>query len=171
VLENARRKAHDGLERGAGARAVGRELIVIGCDTEVVVDGAILGKPADIAGARARLDRLSGRTHEVLSGLVLVRAVPGGTPRERAGIARSAVTFRELDPATIELYLGSGEWRDRAGAYAVQGLGSILVARVDGDVSNVIGLPVSLLAELAPELLVPQRPPPPDRRGNTRPQA
>jgi septum formation protein len=165
VLENARRKARDGLERAGGVGAAERGLLVIGCDTEVVIDGVVLGKPADMAGARARLERLSGRTHEVLSGLVLVRAEPGETPRERAGVVRSAVTFRDLDRATIELYLRSGEWRDRAGAYAVQGLGSILVARVEGDVSNVIGLPVSLLAELAPELLVPEGQPPPEHGG------
>ena len=68
-------------------------------------------------------------------------------------MAATEVTFRELDRATLEAYLASGEWRDRAGAYAIQGLGSILVERVEGDFSNVVGLPVRLLLELAPELL------------------
>lgn len=151
VVENARRKARAGLELigGTGTEA----LIVVGCDTEVVIDGELLGKPADEAEARARLERLSGRSHDVLGGLVLLDVAPGNPQRERAGVARSTVTFRDLAPSMVELYLRSGEWRDRAGAYAVQGLGSILVARVDGDVANVIGLPVTLLTELAPELI------------------
>jgi septum formation protein len=107
----------------------------------------LLGKPASEPEARERLEVLSGRTHEVLSGLVLV-----GGGEERAGVARTHVTFRDLDRATIDFYLRSGEWRDRAGAYAIQGLGSILVASVHGDFSNVVGLPVTLLLELAPEL-------------------
>ncbi len=73
-------------------------------------------------------------------------------PLARSGIARSEVTFRELDAATVDSYLRSGEWRDRAGAYAIQGLGSTLIERVKGDFSNVVGLPVRLLFELAPEL-------------------
>jgi septum formation protein len=79
--------------------------------------------------------------------------VPDPRPEERSGIARSLVTFRELDARLVDAYLASGEWRDRAGAYAVQGLGSGLVERVDGDLSNVIGLPVNLLLQLIPELL------------------
>jgi septum formation protein len=145
VLENARRKARAGLELAGPDAAV----LVIGCDTEVVLDGDLLGKARDADEARARLERLSGRTHDVLGGLVLLEGEEAG---ERSGVARSTVMFRDLDPATIDLYLRSGEWRDRAGAYAVQGLGSTLVAGVEGDVSNVIGLPVTLLAELAPEL-------------------
>lgn len=151
VLENARRKAAAGLELIGGVDADGP--LVIGCDTEVVIDDEVLGKAAGEAEARARLELLSGRAHEVLGGLVLLDVAAGTPPRERAGVARSTVVFRDLAPSTIELYLRSGEWRDRAGAYAVQGLGSILVARVDGDVANVIGLPVTLLAELAPELI------------------
>jgi septum formation protein len=72
---------------------------------------------------------------------------------QRIGLARSFVTFRDLEPATLDLYLRSGEWRDRAGAYAIQGLGSILIERLEGDLSNVIGLPIPLLLELAPELI------------------
>jgi septum formation protein len=155
VLENARRKARAGLEL-ALAGGADDPLLVVACDTEVVIDGEVLGKAAGLGEARARLERLSGRTHDVLGGLVLLDA--GGDraqARERSGVAHSAVTFRDLDPATVDLYLRSGEWRDRAGAYAIQGLGSILVARVEGDVANVIGLPVTLLTELAPELLAP----------------
>jgi septum formation protein len=84
----------------------------------------------------------------VLSGLALV-----GAGSERTGVARTAVTFRSLDETTIDWYLRSGEWRERAGAYAIQGCGAALVDRIDGDFWNVVGLPVSLLLELEPGLL------------------
>jgi septum formation protein len=91
---------------------------------------------------------LSGREHEVLSGLV----VAGEDGQERSGVCSSTVTFRQLGEKEVERYVDSGEWRERAGGYALQGLGSTLVARVEGDVANVIGLPIGLLLELAPEL-------------------
>ena len=148
VLENARRKAR------AGRNLVEGPATVLGVDTEVALDGVVLGKPADEAEARLRLEALSGRTHEVLSGIVLLSdALEPRVPVERAGIASTEVTFRDLDEQTIDLYLRSGEWRDRAGAYAVQGLGSILVERLQGDLSNVIGLPLALLLQLAPNLI------------------
>jgi septum formation protein len=140
VLENARRKARAGLAAAAAGA------VSLGADTEVVLDGRVLGKPADRADARRYLQELSGRTHEVLTGVVIVR--PDG---ERSGVARSEVTFHELDAATLDRYIASGEWRDRAGAYAIQGLGSILIARLEGDFSNVVGLPVPLLLDLAPD--------------------
>jgi septum formation protein len=143
VLENARRKA------AAVRETAPVDAVVLGADTEVVLEGEVLGKAGDEAAARAYLDALSGRSHEVLGGLMLVG--PGGAG-ERSGVASSRVTFRELDTATMDLYLASGEWRDRAGAYAIQGLGSLLVERLEGDFSNVVGLPVRLLLELAPEL-------------------
>jgi septum formation protein len=143
VVENARRKAT------VGVREAGEGALVLGADTEVLLDGRLLGKAADAGEARERLLALSGRTHEVLGAIVLAGPEPG---RERAGLARSEVTFRALDDATLGLYLASGEWRDRAGAYAIQGLGSALVERVQGDFSNVVGLSVRLLLELAPEL-------------------
>ena len=141
VVENARRKAR------AGA-AMAPEALVLGVDTDVVLDGRTLGKPDGVAAARERLEALSGRTHEVLSGVALVE--PGGG--ERSGLERSLVTFRTIDPDTLELYLESGEWQDRAGGYAIQGLGSILVEKLQGDFSNVVGLPVGALLGLAPEL-------------------
>ena len=167
VLENARRKATAGLREVSARSRAGDEsgLAVLGVDTDVALDGRLLGKPADAAGARSRLEALSGRTHEVLSGVVLVG---GGTapqpshgggddnaakPAEGAeGVARTEVTFRELTPELIGRYLASGEWEDRAGAYAIQGLGSILVEAMHGDFSNVVGLPLALLLDLAPEL-------------------
>jgi septum formation protein len=147
VLENATRKAKAGWE------AAPQGSVVLGADTEVVLDGRTLGKAADLAGARNRLEILSGRTHTVLGGVVLLGpGAPAGEPEARSGVARSEVTFRDLEPAVIDAYLASGEWRDRAGAYAIQGLGSVLVEQVEGDFSNVVGLPVRLLGELAPEL-------------------
>jgi septum formation protein len=143
VVENALRKARAGLAVAPdGAQ-------VLGVDTDVVLAGRTLGKAGDAAGARERLEALSGRTHEVLSGVALARAGED----ERTALARSRVTFRSLEPATIELYLRSGEWRDRAGAYAIQGLGSILVERLEGDFSNVVGLPLSTLLALEPGLV------------------
>jgi septum formation protein len=137
VLENARRKAG----------AVESEGLVIACDTDVVVDGRALGKPADEEQAREYLDLLSGRAHRVLSGLVVVLG-----EEERSGLDRTTVVFRDLDDAAKERYVRFGEWRGRSGGYAIQTLGSTLVERVEGSISNVIGLPVGLLFELAPEL-------------------
>jgi septum formation protein len=140
VLENARRKA---------AAVDAPAAFVIACDTDVVVEGRALGKPRDESQAREFLELLAGRTHQVLSGLVLLGPEPG---RKREGVARSSVTLRPLDGAEIERYLASGEWHERAGGYAIQGLGSSLADRIEGDLSNVIGLPLALLLELAPEL-------------------
>ena len=142
ILENARRKANTVAPDHAGA-------LILGCDTDVLHDGRLLGKPGDEGQAREYLERLSGEEHQVLSGLALVGPGPG---QQREGLARSAVTFRDLSPEEIDRYLRSGEWRQRAGGYAIQGLGSTLVAAVEGDVSNVIGLPIALLLDLAPEL-------------------
>jgi septum formation protein len=138
VLRNAQRKAH----------AVPGEL-VLGVDTEVYLDGRLFGKPSDEREARTFLEELSGRTHEVFSGLVLLR-----DGREESGVARTEVTFRTLTPGLIDWYLDSAEWRDRAGGYAVQGRGAALIAGIDGDYWNVVGLPTALLLGLAPELLL-----------------
>jgi septum formation protein len=144
VLENARRKA---LAGRALAGAAG-ETVVLGSETEVFLDGVALGKPRDEAEAREHLEALSGRTHDVISGIFL--AGPGA--QERSGVERSLVTFAALDEPTLRAYLASGEWAGRAGGYAIQGLGSLLVDRVEGDFSNVVGLPLRLLLRLAPEL-------------------
>ena len=163
VLENARRKAQAGL-RQVGE---GEGLVVLGVDTDVALDGRLLGKASTEDEARARLETLSGRTHAVLSGVVFLgngalladsaRKAPAAPENaaaveERSGVARSYVTFKRLDCATLTMYLNSGEWRDRAGAYAIQGLGAILVDELRGDFSNVVGLPLTLLLDLAPEL-------------------
>jgi len=137
VLENARRKVD----------AVPGDF-VLGCDTEVFLDGQVFGKADDEAGAERYLRQLSGRTHQVYSGIAL-----RGPDGERAGVAVTDVTFRALSDAEIAWYLATGEWRDRAGAYAIQGRGSALVERIEGDFWNVVGLPVPKLLELAPDLV------------------
>ena len=121
--------------------------VVIACDTDVVLDDLVLGKPADAAEAREYLDRMSGRAHTVMSGLVVVE-----DGEERSGIEKTTVVFKDLSEEEKARYVAFGEWEGRSGGYAIQTLGSSLVARLEGSVSNVVGLPVGLLAELAPEL-------------------
>lgn len=137
MLENALRKA----------RAVPGDL-VLGVDTAVALGSTVYGKPGGEAEARGFLEALSGATHEVWSGLALVA---GADERTAAGVTR--VRFRDLAPAELDWYLATGEWRDRAGAYAIQGRGAALVAGIEGDYSTVVGLPVPELLELAPELI------------------
>jgi septum formation protein len=144
ALENALRKARTAHELGAGGAAE----LVLGCDTLVALDGAIYGKPADIDAARTTLEALSGATHEVVSGLALL--LPG---EQRTAVARTAVTFRELDGELLDWYLARGEWDGRAGGYAIQGAGAALVRAVQGDYENVVGLPLARLIDLWPELL------------------
>jgi septum formation protein len=138
----------DPVELAAGkARSVdGGEQPVLGVDTEVVVDGEALGKPADASEAEAMLERLSGRTHEVVSGLCL------RTPAwEELHSETTLVTFRALTARDLAHYVGSGEWQERAGGYAIQGLGASLLERLEGDYLNVVGLPASLLVRLLAE--------------------
>jgi septum formation protein len=136
VVENALRKA----------RAVAGEL-VLGCDTEVTLDGRVYGKPRDQAEAERFLRELSGREHHVVSGLALIEDGVAATAASWTG-----VTFRELDEPTLRWYLDSGEWRERAGGYAIQARGAALVERIDGDYLNVVGLPLASLLELKPSL-------------------
>jgi septum formation protein len=140
VIENARRKARS-IERPEGA-------VVIACDTDVVLDGEVLGKPADAAESRDYLERMSGRAHTVMSGLIVI----GADGEERSGLERTEVVFKDLGSAEMQRYVDFGEWEGRSGGYAIQTLGSTLVGRVEGSISNVVGLPVGLLFELAPEL-------------------
>ncbi len=126
--------------------------VTLGVDTTVHLDGRVYGKPDDAAAAARMLRELGGRTHEVLSGLCLLG--PGFAVLEHE-VTR--VTFRPLADLELDAYLASGEWRGRAGAYAIQGLGGRLVRRIEGDYLNVVGLPGALLVtELerhAPNLL------------------
>ena len=132
------------------ARAVPRAAgeVVLGVDTVVSLGGRLWGKPRAEHEARAMLEALSASTHTVISGLALV-----GRGEPRVAAAATAVTFRALDRATIDWYLAGGEWRERAGGYAIQAAGCALVARIDGDWTNVVGLPVAALLALAPGIL------------------
>lgn len=137
VLANARLKAWAGLDMVGSTLAV-----VIGADTDVCIDGRLLGKAENREAAAERLLALSGRTHEVLGAIVVAGAL------EAEAIVTTRVTFREIPGPLLETYLDSREWEDRAGAYAVQGLGASFVTTVEGDLDNVIGLPVEELARL-----------------------
>ena len=143
----------------AKARAVARTLApghraqwVIGADTVVVLDGAILGKPRGPADAEGMLARLSGRTHEVLTGVALVPAAGG---RARTTVVRSRVEMKPFGAAAIRSYVAGGEPLDKAGAYAVQGRGRHLVARVSGSLTNVVGLPLERLGRMLASAGVP----------------
>jgi septum formation protein len=135
------------------ARSVHAEgQVTLGVDTAVVLDGRVYGKPADRDEAGRMLDELSGRTHTVVSGLCLL-----GRGFDDVGNEATEVAFRTLTPGLRALYLESGEWKGRAGAYAIQGLGGRLVERIEGDYLNVVGLPAALLISVldrrAPKLL------------------
>jgi len=131
-----------------------RGRFVLGADTVVVVDDRIFGKPSDRNDARRMLATLSGRRHEVLTGVALID--PDGVVE--AMVVASTVEFRELARAEIETYLDSGESFDKAGAYGMQGLGSRLVAAVHGSRSNVIGLPMeAVLALLDRRAAIPRK--------------
>lgn len=140
----ARRKAEEVAARFAAQDGV----VVLGADTVVVVDDALLGKPASAEEAIAMLSRLSGRAHEVITGVAL--AAPGTTRRALAH-EMTRVFFRPLTRQEIEAYVATGEPMDKAGAYAVQGQGARLVTRVEGCYFNVMGLPVALVDRLLRE--------------------
>ena len=138
VVENALRKA----------RAVEGDL-VLGVDTVVVLGGRVFGKPRDAAEAERTLRTLSGEVHEVMSGIVLRDEAAS----ERTDVAVTRVRFRPLEDRDLAWYLSTGEWRERAGGYAIQGKGAALVEEIEGDYLNVVGLPVAALLRLCPTLL------------------
>jgi nucleoside triphosphate pyrophosphatase len=133
-----------GKARSVAGEAGGRP--VLGVDTAVVVDGRAFGKPTGPEDAERMLETLSGRTHEVVSGLCLLTRA-----WEELAHETTRVTFRPLTPRDIAHYIREEEWRDRAGGYAIQGLGAGLVERIEGDYLNVVGLPGSLLVQLLAE--------------------
>jgi nucleoside triphosphate pyrophosphatase len=137
-------------EKSAAAlgRVTGRtdEVVVLGADTAVIVDGAVLGKPCDEEEATAMLRRLSGRAHEVLTGISLRNSAS-----EVGRVEVTVVRFRPLSGDEVAAYVSSGEGRDKAGGYAIQGLASTFVSLIQGSHSNVVGLPMEALAELLPE--------------------
>lgn len=140
----ARRIADAKCDAVAGGAAAGRTLAVLAADTTVVVDGDILGKPADDAAGRAMLARLAGRRHEVLTAYTI--RFDG---RRLARAVTTVVSVRALQPAEIDAYVASGEGRDKAGGYAVQGIAAAFVTELRGSLTNVIGLPLAeVLADL-----------------------
>lgn len=140
AVENAFRKA--------AAAAEGASAPVLGVDTVVSAEDRIYGKPRDADEARDTLGALSGRVHAVTGGLCLIEA-----SRPRTAVVTTLVSFRDLDAGLLDWYVASGEWRERAGGYAIQGRGAVLVRRIDGDYLNVVGLPLARLLELAPWLI------------------
>jgi septum formation protein len=145
VVPTYREVGDDPVEHAAGkaASVEGGDRPVLGVDTVVVCDGTVLGKPADAGDAERMLETLAGKTHEVVSGLCLRTPAWEELHRET-----TSVTVRPLTARDIARYLAAEEWRDRAGAYAIQGLGGSLVERIEGDYLNVVGLPAALLVRL-----------------------
>lgn len=158
ALENALRKARAALgqARAEGQATGGDQAIaaddetILGVDTLVALDGVIYGKPADEEQARATLRALAGKTHRVFSGLALL-----SEGHEQTALACTEVSFRELSEELLDWYVASGEWRGRAGGYAIQGAGAVLVRSIAGDYENVVGLPLTSLLDLRPGLLNP----------------
>jgi septum formation protein len=128
--------------------AAGAGELVLGVDTIVTLGGRIYGKPTDVEDARATLRALGDHRHAVMSGICLIDGSGA-----RTALSTTLVDLRALDEDLIDWYLATGEWRDRAGGYAIQGRGAALVRAIEGDYLNVVGLPVATLLELAPELL------------------
>jgi septum formation protein len=138
---------------GKARAAAGAGEVVLGVDTVVSLGGRLYGKPADENQARQSLLALSGAAHTVVSGVALI----GLDEAPRIATCSTEVRFRALDAETIEWYLSTGEWRGRAGGYAIQGAGCALVESIVGDWTNVVGLPVATLLELHPGLLLPRK--------------
>jgi septum formation protein len=144
ALANAERKADAVLARFPGRDGA----LVLGVDTVVELGGRLFGKPANESQARAMLRSLGGQTQTVVSGLALVSA-----DRRRTAVVTTRVRFRPVDDRLADWYMARGEWYERAGGYAIQGAGSALVASVEGDYENVVGLPLAALLDMCPELL------------------
>ena len=140
-------------EKASAVVAGDPDALVVAADTLVVLDGEALGKPKDRADARRTLSRLAGRSHEVVTGVALAR-----NGRLVSGREVTRVLFAPMTPAEVDAYVASGEPDDRAGSYAIQGIGGLFVARVEGSPSNVVGLPVRLLYTLAAEIGVDLKP-------------
>lgn len=144
ALENA-------LSKARAVHRPGKDEIVLGVDTLVTIGGHIYGKPADERGARSVLRVLAGATHTVISGMALL--IDG---QQQTALSETRVSFRAFDERTLDWYLATGEWRNRAGGYAIQGAGAALVRSIDGDYENVVGLPLSSLLDIYPDLLETQ---------------
>lgn len=144
------------LEKARAVAALSIELPVLAADTAVVQEGQVFGKPADAAAAAETLALLSGKSHEVLTGTAIVY-----NDIEASTLVRTVVRFRQLSETEITAYCQSGEPAGKAGSYAIQGLGALLVSDISGSYSNVVGLPLKetaqLLGKAGIELLDPER--------------
>ena len=148
LLDNERPEPHVrrlAEQKARAAHALRPDAVILAADTVVVIDDRILGKPRDAEEARAMLRALSGRAHEVVTGVAVLDGSGGGLD---LAVDRTQVWFAELSDDAIAWYVASGEPMDKAGAYAIQGLGSRFVDRIDGSYSNVVGLPVALAYRL-----------------------
>lgn len=139
TIQHAAAKAGDIAARYCGPQ------LVLGADTVVALDGVIFGKPADKADAARMLTALSGQTHEVVTGVVLIDCQNGTTWQEAV---KTRVTFHRMTNEEIEAYIASGEPMDKAGAYAIQGRGAVFVKQIEGCYANVVGLPVSTVYKI-----------------------
>lgn len=134
------------LGKARNVAATHKDAIVIGADTSVVIDNEILGKPKDISEAENMLLKLSGKTHEVITAVAVVSG-----NKEISAVEKTKVTFRALTKEEIKAYVATGESMDKAGAYAIQGHGMLLVERIEGCYFNVVGLPVEKLSSMLEE--------------------
>lgn len=141
-----RRLAHEKAHHVLGLRGTGDDGLLLAADTVVRLGGEALGKPADAEEARAMLHALSGRTHQVSTGVCILFRQAGGGLRESSFVDTTDVSFHALSDGQIDAYVRSGECRDKAGAYAIQGTGRLLVRGISGDYDNVVGLPCCRVA-------------------------
>jgi septum formation protein len=147
VLNLAQQKTQDVFESLSNG-TVSERLLVLGADTIVVLDGKFLGKPVDRSDAIAMLKRLSGRDHEVYTGVWLIVREADGSTNESKSCERSTVYFRDLKDQEIEAYVDTGEPMDKAGAYALQGIGAALIEKIAGSHTNIVGLPIPNVVSL-----------------------
>lgn len=147
VLNLAQQKTAD-VFKSLSAKSRDERLLVLGADTIVVLDGNFLGKPTDRAEAIDMLKRLSGRAHEVYTGVWLIVREEDGRVIESHSCERSKVFFRSLDERELEAYVDTGEPMDKAGAYALQGIGAALIEKIEGSHTNIVGLPIPNVVSL-----------------------
>jgi len=136
------------LIKAVAAAKQNRGRVVLGSDTVVALDGEIYGKPRDIADAKRIIANLAGRTHSVFTGVALVEISESGEQRELVKSEESLVSFRKLDADGIDEYLGKVDVMDKAGAYAAQEFGSMIIEKIEGNFDNVMGLPCGLVREM-----------------------
>lgn len=122
--------------------------VVIGCDTLVIAeDGTMLEKPVDEGGARVMLRKLSGKTCEVRSAVCIIKELKE-EKEVKEGVSSTKVTIKKLSDEEIEWWIGTGEWKDRSGAFQIEGKGQLMIEKIEGDWTGVVGLPIFLLGEL-----------------------